>query len=75
MSTEFNAEVQQAYQNRMNDLNHSSSRIYQPHARDLPNEPYSPCYEIPYDKYQESSDWMTKSFFDNLSTTETWMSE
>ena len=75
MSTEFNAEVQQAYQTRMNDLNYSSSRICQPHAQDLPDEPYSPCYEIPYDKYQESLDWMTKSFFDNLNTTETWMSE
>ena len=75
MSTQSNTGFLQDHQNRMHDLNNCSSSMYQPYARDLLNEPYSPCYELPYDKHQMSSDGTNQSYFDNVSNAETWMSE
>lgn len=75
MSTQLNAGFLQDHQNRMHDLNNCSSSMYQPHARDLRNEPYSPCYEPLYDNYQMSSDRTNQPYFDNVSNAETWMSE
>ena len=75
MSTQSNPGVQHTHQNRMNDLNISFSSMYQFHAPDPTSGHNSPYVESHYDNYQLSTGQLSRSYFDNLSNTGTWMSE